>query len=160
MMHSDLAHRTAVPAAIPAPSAPARIPRAVRGQRGQSLLEFALIMPVLLILVLGILEFGFAITDQVSVTNAARDGARAGALKGGSASAAIAEAQKSASGLISCPLQTPTATYSGGTPNQVTVDVQCNYAPVTPLGDLVKLFGGSLSTAFKLNGQVVMRVEQ
>ncbi|MHB8376312.1 MAG: TadE family protein [Dehalococcoidia bacterium] len=129
-------------------------------QRGQSLVEFALVMPVLLILVLGIMEFGFAITDQISVTNAARDGARAGALKGGSAAAAITQAQHSASGLISCPLLTPTATYSGGTPNEVTVDVQCNYAPVTPLGQLVKLFGGTLGTAFSLNGQVVMRVEQ
>lgn len=160
MTTSDLAQRKMDPTAPAANATPPRVPPARRGQRGQSLVEFALVMPVLLILVLGIMEFGFAITDQVSVTNAARDGARAGALKGGSAAAAIAQAQHSASGLISCPLQTPTATYSGGTPNEVTVDVQCNYSPVTPLGDLVKLFGGSLGTAFKLNGQVVMRVEQ
>ena len=43
---------------------------------GQSLVEFALILPILLILLFGILDFGRAIFAYNSVSNAARSGAR------------------------------------------------------------------------------------
>ena len=43
--------------------------------RGQSLVEFALVLPVLMILVLGTLDFGRVYFAYVSVTNAARNGA-------------------------------------------------------------------------------------
>ena len=46
------------------------------GSRGQALVEFALILPILLILMLGILDFGRAIAAYNSVSNAARSGAR------------------------------------------------------------------------------------
>lgn len=44
--------------------------------RGQSLAELALILPVLLILVLGAIDFGRLYFAYVSVTNAARNGAQ------------------------------------------------------------------------------------
>ena len=44
--------------------------------RGQSLVEFALVLPILLILLLGILDFGRAIFAYNSVSNGARSGAR------------------------------------------------------------------------------------
>jgi hypothetical protein len=48
-----------------------------RGQtRGQALVEFALVLPILLILLLGVLDFGRAIAAYNSVSNAARSGAR------------------------------------------------------------------------------------
>lgn len=43
---------------------------------GQSLVEFALILPILMILLLGILDFGRAIFAFNSVSNGARSGAR------------------------------------------------------------------------------------
>jgi len=43
--------------------------------RGQSLVEFALILPILLLLVLGALDIGRIITTKIAVTNAAREGA-------------------------------------------------------------------------------------
>jgi len=48
------------------------------GEIGASAVEFAIILPVLLILVFGIIEFGFAIYDKTMITNASREGARAG----------------------------------------------------------------------------------
>jgi Flp pilus assembly protein TadG len=45
-------------------------------ERGQSLVEFALILPVLLILLLGILDFGRAVAAYNSVANAARSAVR------------------------------------------------------------------------------------
>jgi hypothetical protein len=43
---------------------------------GQSLVEFALVLPILLILLLGVLDFGRAIFAYNSVSNGARSGAR------------------------------------------------------------------------------------
>jgi hypothetical protein len=47
-----------------------------RNRRGQSLVEFALILPILLILLLGILDFGRAVAAYNSVSNGARSGVR------------------------------------------------------------------------------------
>ncbi|MGE5589961.1 MAG: TadE/TadG family type IV pilus assembly protein [Bacillota bacterium] len=47
-----------------------------RDQRGQSVVEFALVVPILLLLVLGIMEFGRAYSTNLSLQNAVREGAR------------------------------------------------------------------------------------
>ncbi len=39
-------------------------------------MEFALVAPILLIILLGIVQFGFAFFVQINMTNAAREGAR------------------------------------------------------------------------------------
>ena len=48
------------------------------GQRGASVVEFALILPVLFVLGFGIIEFSIALYDKAMITNASREGARAG----------------------------------------------------------------------------------
>jgi hypothetical protein len=48
----------------------------VNGRDGQGLVEFALVMPVFLLLVLGIVEFGRLMTAYSSVSTASRDAAR------------------------------------------------------------------------------------
>lgn len=45
-------------------------------QRGQSLVEFALVLPMLLLLVLGVFEFGWILKAEIAVSAAAREGAR------------------------------------------------------------------------------------
>ena len=47
-------------------------------QRGQSLVEFALVMMPLFIIILGIIQFGFIFNAYVTITNAAREGGRTG----------------------------------------------------------------------------------
>jgi Flp pilus assembly protein TadG len=49
-------------------------------ERGQALLEFAFIVPIFLILLLGIIDFGWALKSWITVTNATREGARMGAV--------------------------------------------------------------------------------
>ena len=48
------------------------------GQRGQSLVEFALVLTPLLLILLGIIQFGFIFNSYVTLTNAAREAAREG----------------------------------------------------------------------------------
>jgi Flp pilus assembly protein TadG len=45
-------------------------------EEGASMVEFALVLPLLLLLVFGIMEAGWAFAQQVEVRNAAREGAR------------------------------------------------------------------------------------
>jgi hypothetical protein len=49
-----------------------------RGQRGAAMIEFALVLPVLLIVLLGTVEFSLLLYDKAMITNASREGARLG----------------------------------------------------------------------------------
>lgn len=52
------------------------------GEKGTTLVEFALLAPMLVILLSGVLEFGRVLDAWMIVTNAAREGARYAALSG------------------------------------------------------------------------------
>lgn len=47
-----------------------------RKENGQSAVEFALVLPILLLVVCGIIDFGWLLYNQISVENACREGAR------------------------------------------------------------------------------------
>ena len=47
-----------------------------RGESGQSLVEFALVLPLLLALLCAIIDFGWLYYNQITLNNAAREGAR------------------------------------------------------------------------------------
>ena len=49
------------------------------GERGQSLVELAIALPVVMLLLLGMLEFGFAFSHHLTLEYATREGARTGA---------------------------------------------------------------------------------
>lgn len=50
--------------------------KSVGNERGVSAAEFALVLPILIILVFGIIEFGIILYDKAIITNASREGAR------------------------------------------------------------------------------------
>lgn len=50
----------------------------LRLQTGANLVEFALVSPLLLVLVFGIADMGLALFNKAVITNASREGARAG----------------------------------------------------------------------------------
>jgi Flp pilus assembly protein TadG len=122
-------------------------------ESGQAVVELAIILPVILIIMLGIAEFGFLIYNQMVLDSAARDGARVYALSStgcassSPCSAAQTAATSAATGLISC--SSPTATSSQSSPGFSftsnasakldQVSVSCTYTPVTPLGSLVNV---------------------
>jgi Flp pilus assembly protein TadG len=51
-------------------------------RRGAAMIEFALVLPLLVTIMMGIIEFGRAMTVQTILTNAAREGARNAILAG------------------------------------------------------------------------------
>lgn len=50
----------------------------LKNRRGSAAVEFALILPILLVLLFGIIEFGFLLYNEQVITNASREGARYG----------------------------------------------------------------------------------
>ena len=61
-----------------APTRPARLRRWREGRRGQSLVEFAVVFPVFILLLAGMVDFGLGLYANVTIINAAREGARLG----------------------------------------------------------------------------------
>ncbi len=74
------------------------------GERGQSIVELSLIMPLFMLLLLGILEFGMAFDHLMSISYGTREGARIGA------------ALVNGGGTLGC--------AAGQSPNAATVDAQ------------------------------------
>jgi hypothetical protein len=56
--------------------------KALGGERGSQIIEASLVLPLLLLVLLGILDFGMLFWRYESVTNAAREGARVAILPG------------------------------------------------------------------------------
>ena len=53
-----------------------RLKKAFRREDGQSMVEFALILPIFLLILCGIIDFGWLFYNQLSLNNACREGAR------------------------------------------------------------------------------------
>ena len=68
-------------------------------QQGQSMIEFALVLPLMVLIIAGIFDLGRAFYSSITITNAAREGARYGTLNPkltqGICEAAVIEAQGS-----------------------------------------------------------------
>lgn len=50
-------------------------------ESGASAVEFAILLPILMMILFGIIEFGFALYRQAILTNASREGARRGIIQ-------------------------------------------------------------------------------
>lgn len=77
--------------------------RRARGDRGAILVEAAFVLPIMLTLVFGIIEFGFAWRTKITVETGARAGARTGSNLGSNAQADYNALQTTVSALSSIP---------------------------------------------------------
>ena len=110
--------------------------RARRRERGTSVVEMAIVLPLLLTLVFAIGEFGIAFTQWQTLINAAREGARTGVLyRGSSCTAATVKTEISTavnayminSGITAGTLTTTSTGECGGAGTAVTVTAQVPY---------------------------------
>ena len=58
----------------------ATIKRVAKDEEGQTMAEFAIVLPILVVLLFGIVQFGILFNNYVTLTDAARAGARAAAV--------------------------------------------------------------------------------
>ncbi|MBT2567417.1 pilus assembly protein [Arthrobacter sp. ISL-85] len=101
-------------------------------ERGAAAVEFAILLPLLLMLVLGVIEFGRAYNTQLTLTNAARDGVRVMAI--GNNPTAAATAVQTAAASISTTIPASAVTVSPtvcSTGVQVTVTVNYTLSSIT-----------------------------
>ena len=121
-----------------------------RSERGAELIEFALVFPTLLVVMLGIIDFGFLFQRYEVVTNAAREGARVAVLPG----YADADVQARVTQYMTAAGLTETSPATVGAVQTLSVGGQCiSVRPVTVsynhqflfLGPVIGLMGGSFS---------------
>jgi Flp pilus assembly protein TadG len=111
----------------------------LRHERGQDLVEYAVILPVLLLLVISIMQFGLIMFSYNTIADAAREGARFGAVHCSSFRPActkddpdiIAAARALTTGLNLANLTITQPAPSGGS-IQVTVKYTVNLIPFIP----------------------------
>lgn len=118
------------------------------GDRGAAAVEFALVLPVLVLLVLGLIEFSRVFNVQISITNAAREGARTMAIENDPAvarSAAIGAAPSVTPAISSGDIAISPADCAAGS----TVHVTITYT--------VELLSGYFGAQLPLTGTGVMR---
>jgi Flp pilus assembly protein TadG len=126
-----------------------------RESHGQSLVEAAIILPVLIILIMGIIDFGLLFNNTIMISNAAREGARQAAL-GGNDDEVVQTIQNMTTTLdqtaMTVSITPGYAARNHGT--EVTVSVSYQNELITPLID--SFFSGG---AASLKSTSIMRVE-
>ena len=133
-----------------------------RHEAGSALIEFALALPVLLLVMCGIFDFGFLFQRYEVLTNAAREGARMAALPGYTEDQVKSrvDAYLNAGGVPGTAVTTMAyESVVAGTRrfNIVRVTVTYTYQ-YSFIGPFMSLFGSSLSSV-PVKAVAVMRVE-
>lgn len=126
----------------------------LKEQKGQALVEFAIVLPIILLLVMGILQFGMMMNSYIAIQNAAREGARAGIV--GCTDTEIQNTIISTSPSLDASNLTVSITPNGAnrkSGDTLTINISYNYKLIVPI----------ISSLFKnvvvLTGQTSMRVE-
>ncbi|HLL69367.1 MAG TPA: TadE/TadG family type IV pilus assembly protein [Micromonosporaceae bacterium] len=109
-----------------------------RGDRGAAAVELALTLPLLLLIVCGIIDFGRMFNAQITLTEAAREGARAAAVSG-TAAAVKKRVDLATSGVPG--VQPPATTFCSPTRSEAEVDLTYNFSYVTPFAMIAGMFG-------------------
>ena len=155
----------------------------LKNQKGAALAEFALVLPLLLVILLGIIEFSLLLYDKAVITNASREAARAGIVY------TILRPDPDDSSTYQNRIDTITAdiitvgtdyckdyliTFPGGdvvpsvnllagpcenADEDLIVNVSYNYSFLIFPDILARFFGGSADDGIQLTAQTVMRCE-
>lgn len=104
--------------------------------RGAAAVELALVLPLLLLMLFGIIDFGRMLNAQITLTEAAREGARAVSL-GLDPAPRVAAATRGVEVTVDTE-PCPDADLGA----DAVVEVSHPFQPVTPLGPIMALFGG------------------
>ena len=83
--------------------------RSRRTERGAAAVEFALVLPLLLVIVCGIINFGVVLSQNIALNNGAREAARYGAVKGPTCAQVKARAKSASSSIDLQPSDVPDA---------------------------------------------------
>ena len=120
--------------------------------RGVAVVELAVVLPLLLTIVFGIIEFGWVFMIRETLTSASREGCRVAVLQGSTTTDIIDQVNTSMSPVGLSGWSTQIIRSTAANPNEA-VTVRIPYANVSLLGGF---FG---STDFNLGATTTMRKE-
>lgn len=123
-------------------------------KKGQSVVEMALILPIILLIIMGILDFGRIMNAQIQISSASRSGSRVASI--GYTDSQIVTVVKSTANILDPAKMIITITPSGSSRSSedlVTVKVEYDITVITP--------GVSILTGnpFRLTSETSMIVE-
>ena len=143
-----------------------------RGERGQAIVEFAFVLPLFLIVLFLIVEFGVGFSRWIVITNSAREAARYAAVQDDTAlivaNAAQQRAVETSNGLLGSADATvdvyfvdgPDAGASvGDQGDSVVVSAAMDYSLITPLGAFLSLAFDSINIASCADMRLELGVE-
>ena len=127
-------------------------------ERAAALVEFAIVLPILLLIVFGIVDFGRALYTANNLTSAVREGARLASTQispdptVAASKTAVTNAVKAYTTAIdaNAPVPTVAEAFSGAPPNLQSITVSITaypFTPITPLAGIVGLGTISMSPA-------------
>lgn len=129
--------------------------KAINFSSGQSMVETALMLPIVILFLVAIIDFGLLFNNYIVLINASREGARTGVT--GSSNTAILEAVDRASETLNAARKLVTITPSPGlraSGSQLSVSIRYENRLITPI--IGALFANGTAV---LNARTVMRIE-
>jgi Flp pilus assembly protein TadG len=129
--------------------------KSVRGERGTALIEFALVLPLLLVLTVAAVDFGRAFFVKNVLEQAAREGARVRVVSTAADSGAVTARVNQVAGACKVTVTGLTVTVGADKSVKVKVDGQFNW--IFP--GIFNLFGAGFTNPMNLHGNAVMRLE-
>jgi Flp pilus assembly protein TadG len=101
--------------------------------QGSAAVEFALVLPVLMLIVFGIIDFGRMLNARITLSQAAHEGARAAAVVDGDEALAVIT---TVMGSMAAGMAPPAVTACEAGENEASVTVTYRFSYVTPLAVL------------------------
>lgn len=135
-------------------------------EAGQALVEFTMILPIFLILLFGLVDFGRGFYTWLVVTNAAREGARTAAVQSDEAKVdsriygSFCNNYPSDCSLNPDKLTITKTNFPGNLGDAVVIDLSYDFDYATPVGDLIYLLTGGTLSEPTIKAHSSMRVEQ
>ncbi|MBP7174775.1 MAG: pilus assembly protein [Thermoclostridium sp.] len=128
--------------------------RLLKQKKGQSLVETAIVLPLVLLLLMGIVDFGFLFNNYIVISNASREAARKGSL--GGTDAEITQLIQNYTSTLD-PSRLNIEIYPDQSQrfhgSEIRITLRYNNRLITPV------IGSLLGEDITLQGQVIMRVE-
>ncbi len=135
----------------------ARLTNKIGNEQGSATLEFAIVLPMLLMFLFGIIEFGRVMSVRSVLNSSAREGARVAILPGATNSDVLAKINQELShaGLSYDDFEfTPSDLSTAPRDNPITIRVRINYESIAWVPGFFPGLGGT-----QLEGVTVMRKE-
>lgn len=134
-------------------------------ETGQALVEFTLILPIFLLLLFALVDFGRAFYSWLIVTNAAREGARVAAVQEPYSAVqariyeSFCESYPSSCSLDPAKLTITPTNIQGSRGSAVTIELSFDFDYATPIGEIMGWFGGAAISEPTIKAHSSMRLE-